>query len=129
MKAIGDMLGNMGWVTEEDRDQVDAVLDAAERWKDGELTLTQAAAIGGSEWRGRMVPGKTRAIAMRLTPASDSRKRDLMDMVEALITLKGNVITDFGVMEGRVIRDSDAQVQQAFPYSNPVIYQPKDERA
>lgn len=101
-------------ITEEDMAAIEDVLDAAASWKRGEMPWQAAAAIGAlRDWQGAELPSYSRHVAMRVTPATDPRRADLMDLIDVLVRSQGYTVTRAGVFTKFEIRDNDAGWQYA----------------
>jgi hypothetical protein len=59
-------------------------------------------------------------MAMAMAEPGDPRREDLKLLVDRLLTMKGSVITDFGVFGKSELLFSDSNVRRLFPDREPV---------
>ena len=120
MLTIGDAIRRSERFTDADREAAEVVLDLAEAWKDGTYDLATALRMLRET---RNLPTACQmppvAIACLSAPPSDSRKGDLMDLLDRSIRLAGKKWTPFGYMNSWDLRESDAAVRLHFPDRDP----------
>jgi hypothetical protein len=73
----------------EDSAIVDDLLDAADAWDRGALPWYEAAKVGEMTYRGVVMPGYTRYIALTRTPDTDPRKAALWRLILRLNAAAG----------------------------------------
>lgn len=96
-------------LTFEDRVAIEDVLGAAAAWAAGELPFYEAARVGTlRDWRGVPLPSWSRHVAIRVTPSTDPRRRNLMGLIDVLIAAQGFQITRQGIYSPDQIRIHDA---------------------
>jgi hypothetical protein len=120
MHSLGEAIRRRERVTAEEWPMIEEVLELATAWADGEVDLLDAARVGRMAWKGRPSPGYTRAMAMAMAEPGDPRREDLKLLVDRLLTMKGSVITDFGVFGKSELLFSDSNVRRLFPDREPV---------
>jgi hypothetical protein len=77
-------------------DTVQAVLDAAQEWADGHITLNDAAHCGILDYDGHPSPRYSRLVAITTTPRTDPRWPSLYELV-CTITDAQYVVTKAGL--------------------------------
>lgn len=111
MKSIGDAIyeafSTRDW-TQEERDSIEDVLDAAMAFARFELPLAEAAKAGlmanRSDAAGEASFARVRAV-LAADPA-DPRRRALLDMLDVMVRAQPVVITKFGLFErSELMRD------------------------
>jgi glutathione synthase/RimK-type ligase-like ATP-grasp enzyme len=101
-------------LTDEDVASIEDCLDAAAAWRRGELPWQAAANVGAVRTgRGEALPSYTRHIAVRITPKSDTRRADLLALIDVLVRAEGYVVTTNGVFRPEEIRANEAGWQYA----------------
>ena len=120
MQRIGDVIRRRERVKADEWPMIEEVLEVATAWADREVDLLDAARTGRMTWKGRPSPGHTRAMAMAMSEPADPRREDLKALCDRLITMRGNVITDFGVFQKSQLLFSDSNVRRLFPDREPV---------
>lgn len=97
-------------LTDDDKAAIADILDAAHEWRAGRMDWTAAASIGAIPVNGRLSEGYARFLAVRLTPASDPRRADLLALIDKLIDATGIVRTTQGTYTRIELGQSDAAV-------------------
>ena len=97
-------------LTTEDKQAITDILDAAHEWRAGRMDWTAAASIGAVPVNGRLSEGYARFLAVRLTPASDPRRADLLALIDKLVDMSGMVRTTQGTFTRGELGESDAAV-------------------
>ena len=109
--SVADVTTAPRELTIEERAAVDDVLDAAAAWAAGALPLTEALHVGYAvSPAGHESPAWSRYLAVRTTSSGDPRRRDLLRLIDAALTLRGLVVTGVGVIGRAELAESDRQV-------------------
>lgn len=77
--------------------QIDDVLEAAGEWSAKRLPIHEFSKIGGILSNGKPSAGYTRMLAFVTTPRTDPRWDDLRRAINALLVFQGFVVTTAGV--------------------------------
>ena len=112
--TVGEALPDFA-LTDADMAQVEKALDAAAAWAAGEIPFNQAITSGmATSFVGFASPSFTRMLAEKVTRGTgDVRRPALLRLVDAALTQRGKVLTDFGLFTPAEIRESDERVAAA----------------
>ncbi len=99
MQSMTEILDRMAdtrhqTLTDDDKAEIEDVLDAAQDYAGGRLPANAFAAIGGmlGPRNGRPCPEYTRFVALQSTPLNDPRRADLLRAIDDVLRLQGLVI-------------------------------------
>lgn len=95
-------------LTDEQRVEVDDVLEAAAAYRRGELPLTEFANVGtiGRPVSGVPSAAYSRFVAVTSTPPSDERRADLLAAIDDLLAFQGFIVTKAGMFEPDELREA-----------------------
>lgn len=116
MKSLGESIheafANRMW-SQEERDSIEDVLDAAAAWAAFELPLAEAAKAGLMASRSDAAGGAAfaRVRAMLASDPADPRRAALREMLEIMVRAQPVVITRFGLFERSELMRHDVHDQ------------------
>lgn len=100
-------------LSEQERDEVEAVLNAAHEWAQNRLDWREAVGVGSIPKPGTTEPhsGYTRFVATLYARREDPRRRSLMSFLEFLIRMKGKRIIGGMVYDMADLRETEEVVE------------------
>lgn len=106
-RALTDLMpdGGRRELSEEERFEVELVLEAAADWEAGLLPWQDAAKVGELRRGNRPSPGYTRFVAVHVTPRNDPRRAALQALQEHLDTMQGLRVDERGTLSQAELHD------------------------